>query len=143
MLQKPSNHRAHADVVSHSRHLGGQHAGPPHNQIDARTALPGEDQRAHEPLICQGVHLGHDPGFFTTACRQTHALDFFDHAAVQMERRQHELAQLGRPVLAGQMIENTIHVGRGFFVGREVAQVGIQLGCAHVVVAGGQVSITA
>ena len=47
---------------------------------------------------------------------------FLDHAAVQMERCQHELAQFGRPVLAGQMIENTIHVGRGFFVGREVAQ---------------------
>ena len=136
VFKKTANDRSHADVVGQAWNLGRQHAGTPHNEINADPALPRLHQSTDQGLVRQGVHLDDNARILATAGSLGHLVNFLQHAPLQMKRRQDQLAQLGRAILTGQMAEDTIHVRSDFLIGRQIAQIRIQTRRAHVVVAG-------
>ena len=62
---------------------------------------------------------------------------------MQLKRRNHQLVQARNFALVGQQAKHALHILRELGVAGDVAEVGVELGRAWVVVAGGQMGVTA
>ena len=71
------------------------------------------------------------------------AADLLDHERLQPARRHHQLAPLRQFAVAGQVVEQRRDVLAEVGVAGEEAEVGVDAGRLRVVIAGGQVDVTA
>ena len=98
-------------------------------------------QRGDDVRLEQRVHLGDDAALLSVPRVLRLVLDRAQHLLVQRERRQPQVLQLGRAPEPGQLDEDVAHVGADLLVAGEQAPVGVELGGARVVVAGGKVHV--
>ena len=141
MLQEATNHRAHLDVVGHSRDFCRQDAGAANYQLHFGTLLRGQHQGAGQAVIGQGIHLGHNSGWAPCCGRPSDLLNGQDHLILQFEGCHPQMVHSGQSALAGQVDKQMLNVGREFGIARQVADVGVQARGFGVVVARGQVRI--
>ena len=111
-------------------HLRRHDAGAAHDQVDLHAGCcPAATSAWIERLVGQRVHLQHDArrlaGLRAAAAS---GVDALDQLAVQCERRQPAARSSRGSLLWLARCRNTcVHVGRDARVGREVAEVGVQL----------------
>ena len=130
--------RMFSDKPGHARP---QAADAAHHQLDRHAGLRGLVERVDDIGIDQRVHLHPDRGRPAVTGMAGLAVDMFDHALAQGQRRHRHLLDVARFGIAGDVVEHPRGVAADDRVRREVGQVGVDARGHRMIVAGAGVDV--
>ncbi len=143
MLQKTADDGRHADVLAHAGDAGPQHAEAAHDQVDLDARLRGRQERLADAAVLQLVQLGDDSGGPPGPEVGDLPVDQREEPVAHGNRGDQQLGVIALERPAGQVVEQVGHVVGQRRVAGEQAEVGVEPGRLHVVVAGADVGVTA
>ena len=143
VLEKAADHGTHLDIFRQARHARLQGAGAAHDQVDLHAVGRGRIQGADHGFVHERIDFHDDAPAPARAGDLRLVADGLDDLALQAERRQPQMVQVVRLGQAGQVDEHFVDFHGQVLVGRQQAEVRVQLGGRGMIVAGAQVGIEA
>jgi hypothetical protein len=143
MFEKAAHNADHADVFAQAGDFRAQATDAADDQVNGHICTGSFLKFLDNLFIDEMIEFGDDAGRFACQCVIALALDQSDKAAVQIERRHHQLLQAGITGQTGESVKNHCHFLGQLRVAREQTEVGINARCARVIIAGAELGIPA
>src|SRR5882724_11341046 len=136
MFEETADDRLDADVLRESGNAGPQAAYSAHDQLDRYAGLRRLIQGVDDVGIDQRVHLHPDRGRLAVTGMAGLAVNMFDDALAQGERRYRHLLDIARLRIAGDVVKYPRGIAPDDRIGREVGQIGVDASGHRMIIPG-------